>query len=198
MMPRRENPVKTYLSDEEKARLKEWANDAGKSQSHLLREAVLEYLDHDRAARIEGQVRELNQKVDDVLATLDNSGTHTHTGQSDALTKAREIVRRLQRNHDEMMRNDAVVKAIEDYAGIDDRTVRKYKELFRKRGLLFEHPGDRPIWTTETDMWGSWVNKYARLNGGREAAEEVVKPYPAAVHAAIDSDAYRIEITKES
>ena len=194
-MTKRENPVKTYLDDAEKAQLKEWADETGKTQSQLLREAILEYLDHDRTARIEGQVRELSAKVDDVLTHLDGEDTHTHTAQSDSLTTAREIIRRLQRNHDEVVKDDDVVKAIEDYAGVDDRTIRKYKRLFRKRGLLFEHPGDQPIWTTETELWGQWVNQYANLNGGQDAAEEVVEPYPA--NMSYTPDGYQLEITKE-
>jgi len=194
-MSKRDNPVKTYLTDTEKQRLEDWADEADKSQAQLLREAVLEYLDHDRTARIEGQVRELSAKVDDVLAQFDADTSHTHTAQSDSLTTAREIVRRLQRNNDEVMKDDAVVKAIEDYAGIDDRTIRKYKRLFRKRGLLFEHPGDRPLWTTETDMWGKWVNQYANLNGGQDAVEDVLEPYPA--NMTYTPDGYQLEITKE-
>jgi len=194
-MSKRDNPVKTYLTDNEKQRLEQWADDTDKSQAQLLREAVLEYLDKDRTARIEGQVRELSSKVDDVLTHLDTEDSHTHTAQSDSLTTAREIVRRLQRNNDEVVKDDTVIKAIEDYAGIDNRTIRKYKRLFRKRGLLFEHPGDRPLWTFETDMWGQWVNQYANLNGGQDAAEEVVESYPAEM--SYTPDGYQLEITKE-
>ena len=193
-MSKRDNPVKTYLDDEEKAQLVEWADETGKSQAELLREAVLEYLDHDRTARIEGQVRELSGKVDDILAHLDADTSHTHTQQSDSLVTAREIIRRLQRNHDEVIRDGDVTTAIEDYAGTDPRTIRKYKRLFRKRGLLFEHPGDQPLWTTETETWGEWVNQYAALNGGRDAAEDVVEAYPAGIYGT--ADGYELEIEK--
>jgi len=73
---RRDNPVTTYLSDEEKSELERWAADTEKSQAHLLREAVLEYLDHDRTARIEDEVRDINAKLDDVLTQLDSDDTH--------------------------------------------------------------------------------------------------------------------------
>lgn len=192
---RRENQVATYLSDEELARVDEWCDETEKSRSTLLREAVIEYVDHDRAARIEGQVRELNQKVETVMAHLDEDTTHTHTsGQSTSIGCAREMIGRIQRNHKEVIKADDVDRTIEDYAGADDRTLQKYKRIFRDRGLLFEHPGDRPIWTTERDMWAEWVVDYARLNGGEAAAEEVVDDYPARVNANLDQSGFTIEL----
>jgi len=181
---RRENQVSTYLSDEEKAALSRWADEVEKSQAHLLREAVLEYLDHDRAARIESEVREVNEKLDDVLAQLDGGSTHTHTAMSDSLETAREMIRVLQRrtdNPDSVVKDTDLIEVIENHAGVDDRTIRKYKDIFRRRGLLFEHPGDAPLWTLETDTWAEWVSQYANLNGGGQAAEEAVEPYPARV-----------------
>lgn len=195
---RRENPVTTYLSDEEKADLVRWSNKTEKSQAHLLREAVLEYLDHDRTARIESEVRELQEKVDDILVSLDNDDTHTHKGVSDALQTAREIIRVIQRNTDnpdDIIKTDELVRYIEDYAGVDDRTIRKYKDIFRRRGLLFEHPGDAPLWTLQTNVWSDWAIQYANLNGGRGAAEDVIEDYPAAILT--DGDSYEIEIESE-
>jgi predicted transcriptional regulator len=196
---RRDNPVTTYLSDAEKAQLEQWAKDTEKSQAHLLREAILEYLDHDRAARIEGEVRELNEKLDDVLAQLDSDSTHTHMPQrSDSLETARKMIRVVQRqtdNPDGIVKDDDLVQVVENHAGVDDRTIQKYKRLFRKRGLLFEHPGETPIWTLESDTWVEWVNQYANLNGGRTAAEEVMQEYPAQVIGA--GDGYQIELEAE-
>ena len=184
-MTRRDNPVTTYLTDDEKRQLKEWSETTEKSQAHLLREAILEYLDNDRSARIENEVREVNEKLDDVLAQLDGDTTHTHTpSMSDSLETARKMIRVVQRqtdNADDIVKDDDLVQVIENHAGVDDRTIRKYKDIFRRRGLLFEHPGEAPIWTLQTDIWGEWVRKYANLNGGREAAEGVTEPYPASV-----------------
>lgn len=182
---------KTYLTEREAAQLSEWAADVNKSESTLLREAVLEYLDYDRTARIE-------EKVDRVLSHLETDSTHTHKDSStmnqgsNASEKARAIVSRLQQNHDEVMKADAVDRAIEDIAGIDDRTKRKYKTLFRKRGILFEHPGEPPLWTTEADNWLEWIQTYAELNG-REGAEDEVEKYPAVLTSAVNSG-YHIEL----
>lgn len=185
-MADRDNQVITYLNDKEHSQLKEWSNETGKSMSHLLREAILEYTDRDRAARLEGQIEDIDEKVEQVLASLESDTAHTHknngppTQGSEAVEKARSIVSRLQANHDEVMKDEAVQRAIEDIAGIDDRTVRKYKRLFRKRGILFEHPGEPPIWTTESEQWFKWLHSYAELNGIDEA-ETVVENYPALI-----------------
>jgi predicted transcriptional regulator len=194
---RRDNPVTTYLSDDEKQQLEEWADETEKSQAHLLREAILEYLDHDRAARIEDEVTDISEKLDDVLAQLDSDGTHTHTGMSDSLATARKMIRVIQQNTDNedgVVKDDDLVEVIENYAGVDDRTIRKYKDIFRRRGLLFEHPGEAPLWTLQTDTWTEWVNQYANLNGGSEAAEQVIQDYPASITMDVRGQEYAIEI----
>ena len=180
---------KTYLTESEASQLSRWADEVGKSESALLRQAVLEYLDRDRTDRIE-------DKLDEVLTRLPEDGvaseaatTHTHKPDtpmnqsgSTATEKAREIVRRLQSDHDGVVKDSDVVRAIEDIAGVDDRTIRKYKSLFRRRGLLFEHPGESPVWTFDSDEYLDWLRDYARLNG-QEAAEEVAEEYPVSVMA---------------
>jgi predicted DNA-binding protein len=194
---RRDNPVTTYLSDDEKQQLERWADETEKSQAHLLREAILEYLDHDRAARIEDEVTDISEKLDDVLAQLDSDDTHTHTAMSDSLTTARKMIRVVQQdtnNEDGVVKDDDLVQVIENYAGVDDRTIRKYKDIFRRRGLLFEHPGEAPLWTLQTDTWTEWVNQYANLNGGSEAAEEVIADYPASITMDVRGQEYAIEI----
>lgn len=201
----RDNRAVTYLSDIEDRRLREAANDTDKSVSQVVREAIREYTDLDRAARVEDEIRDLDEKMDRVLAHLDEDTAHTHkehdrsssrtTRASSTVEKVRQIHRRLINNHDEVVKNDDVERAIEDIAGGDGRTVRKYKRQFRKRGLLFEHPGDRPLWTTETDRWGTWVVQYGNLNGGRDAVEDVVDGYPAMVTDG--ADGLCIEVTAD-
>ena len=187
----RDNRVQVYLSDSELKQLSEWSEETGKSQSHLCREAVLEYTDNDRVSRLEGRMDGVESKLDEILAHLESNDAHTHKDQppmsntSDALETAREIVRRIQSNHDEVVKDEAVVRAIEDHAGIDDRTIRKYKRLFRKRGLLFEHPGNPPLWTTESNQWLDWMRDFAALNG-YDDAEAIVNNYPARVTETMD------------
>jgi len=156
---KRDNVVKTYLDDEEKRQLAEWADESGKSQAALLRQAVLEYLDHDRAARIESEVRDLNTKVDDVLSLLDDGGTHTHTtsGPQSVPEKARRVARHIYDRYDIPVSTTDVELAIENIADVgDDRSIQKYKRQLKKRGLLYQHPSGN-VWTDETDEFVSWV-----------------------------------------
>jgi len=185
-MPHRDNRAVTYLTDEEAAQLSEWAEETGKSESALLREAILEYLDRDRAARTEEIVRENNELLEALRASLADSDTHTHKARggmnrgSDSLEKARKMVRRLQENHGEVIKSANVDRVIEDMAGVDDRTLRQYKSIFRRRGILFEHPGETAVWTTEGNQWLDWLERYASLNGP-DAAEEIANQYPTDV-----------------
>lgn len=200
-MSTRNNRKVTYLTDEEAAAFSEWATEVGKSESHLLREAVLEYLDRDRTNRIEEKVDAMQETLTELQAHLTNQTAHTHTTDTpmntatDATEKVREIIRRLQSNHDEVLKDEAVVRAIEDIAGIDDRTIRKYKGLFRKRGLLFEHPGEPPLWTAEADQWLAWMQDFARLNG-KDEADVVAEQYPARVVSNMDGG-IRIELLED-
>lgn len=190
-MTRRDNPVSTYLSDEEKKRLSEWAEETDKSQAHLLREAILEYLDYDRTARIESKLREMDDKLDRVLAQSDGDTTHTHkdrdavTKGSPAVEKLEEMVKTIRSNHAPVVKDAKLKRVIENYAGIDDRTVRRYKSLMRERGLLLEHPGDPPLWTTDTDQWSNWLNQYGNLNGP-DAVEDFLADYPALLNRTAD------------
>lgn len=153
----------------------------GQKRHHVGRHvenALNEYIDHGREARIE-------EKVDQLCdAILESDDAHTHTARngmstgSDSIERVRKICRRLQSNHDEVLKDEYVTQAIEDIAGVDDRTVGKYKDLLRKRGLLFEHPGERPQWTFETSIWNDWLVAYGNVNGPDEV-ETVLEPYPA-------------------
>ena len=185
---RRDNPVTTYLSDEEKAQLERWAAETEKSQAHLLREAVLEYLDHDRTARIEAEVREINDTLEHVLEAVsdsDNTHTHGHVPQSPSTERARKMIRQLQSEQDAVMKATAVELKIENPAGADDRTIAKYKTIFRKRGLLFEHPGEPPLWTTDREQFEKWLRQYGNMNGPGPL-KEFLEPYPADCHPAGD------------
>ena len=199
-MSRRNNRAVTYLSDEEEAQLQEWADETGKSKSTLLREAVLEYLDHDRAARAEDIARENRDLLEELHAHLLDDDTHTHKDQggmkrgSDSLEKARRMVRRLQANHEEVIKADDVDRVIEDMAGVDERTLRKYKDIFRRRGLLFEHPGQSAVWTTDGNRWLDWLETFAGLNG-TDAAEEIADQYPTTV---VNGEKLQVRLTEEA
>ena len=171
----RDTPVTVYLTSDEKAKLDDWASETDKSLSHLCREAILEYTDRDRTERIEHEMRQVNDKLDRVLTLVD--GEHTHTRGGDSRTqsvpeKTRTIARRVYENHEMPVKMTDVELAIEDIAGADDRTLGKYKEQLKKRGLLYEHPNS-PVWTDDETEWVQWMeNAHVRVD-----VHEVTQPY---------------------
>lgn len=131
----------------------------GENPGHVgyhVEKALSEYIDNDRYARVE-------DKLDRVLAYVsDGGGSHTHTttGGSGTVERAREIYQRVADNHGLVVKDDDLVRAVEDIAGADDRTVSKYKGILKRRGLIFEHPADSPVWTTDRDKWVNWVENH--------------------------------------
>lgn len=154
-MSRRNNQVKTYLTDKENAKLERWAEKVDKSKSELLRQAVLEYTDRDRVERVESEVRGLHDKMDRVLSLVD--GQHAHTrGNKSIPEKSREIAQTLYQSHDMPVKDETVELTIENIAGGDERTVTQYKAQLKKRELLFEHPNS-PVWTDDKNEWVKWT-----------------------------------------
>jgi hypothetical protein len=150
----RDHQLVTYVTAAEKKQLQEWAEKTGKSQSALLREAVLEYTDHDRTRRIE-------EKVDQILDRMDahDGDTHTHKGGNTKSVpeKARAVADHLYSHYDAPINESDVELAIENIADVgDDRSVRKYKSQLKKRNLLFEHPA-QPVWTDDKQEWVEWM-----------------------------------------
>jgi len=116
----------------------EWDGENPGHVGYHVEQALQEYIDTDRYARIE-------DKVDSVLAHVSDGGgahTHTTTQASETVERARQIYRRLADNHGLVVKDGDVIRAVEDIAGADDRTVQKYKEVLKRRSLLFEHPAD--------------------------------------------------------
>jgi hypothetical protein len=135
----------------------------GENPGHVgyhVEQALKEYVDTDRYARIE-------DKVDSVLAHVSDGGgahTHTTTQASETVERARQIYRRLADNHGLVVKDDDVIRAVEDIAGADDRTVQKYKEVLKRRSLLFEHPADSAVWTTDREKWVRWTENHVDNN----------------------------------
>lgn len=163
LMSDRSEQVKAYVTPAEKQQLKEWAEETDQSLSALVRQAVLEYTDKDRTARIE-------DKLDRVLDTLDAGDTHTQTYSggggtegSQTVERTREIADRLYDNHGTVIDDSDVERAVTDIAGGDPRTVAKYKDELRDRSLLYQHPnGDLERWYAEREMWLSDIVDYTR------------------------------------
>lgn len=159
----RSERIVSYLTPDEKADLAEMADEAGKSQSDLVRDAVTEYLDRDRGDRIEEKVDEILAIVGDGETPSNSSGAHTrkHSGASETVQKARTIAERIYENHGDLVKPVDVKRAIEDVAGGDDRTIEKYKKILRERELLYSHPSsDADFWTPDKDIWVNWSEDY--------------------------------------
>jgi len=178
VMPEKSEQVKAYVTPAEKRQLKEWAEETDQSLSSLVRQAVLEYTDRDRTARIE-------DKLDRVLDSLD-ADAHTHKRPASGTArsvpeKARGVADHIYQHHDSVVRGDDVELAIENIASVgDERSVRKYKAQLKKRNLLFKHP-NQEVWTSERDRWVSWVEgAYVDVD-----LHEVTEPYN------IDTTEYR-------
>lgn len=186
-MPNRDNRVWAYLTDEEEAQLEEWADKSGKSKSHLVRDAVLEYLDNDRASRVEGRIDDLDDKMDRVVALLENDGSHTHTehvsqpSQQPRTTteKAERIAEVIQRDTDGIVfKQREVDAAIKEIAGGDDRTLRKYRGELRERQAAFEHPNaESPVWTTDAEQFAKWADSHVDAVPSADIVNDVLEPY---------------------
>jgi len=152
----RTHPVTGYLTDAEKRQLERWADETGKSQSQLVRDAIMEYTDRDRMSRIEDKLDRTLARLDGNTHTQDPSDTTSGTVPESVPEKAREIADRIYSNHEMPVNRSDLELAVEDIAGGDDRTLEKYKEQLKKRGLLYRHPM-QAVWTDDKREWVAWV-----------------------------------------
>lgn len=198
------NRVPAYLDDEEKQQLVSRAQSMSVSQSEVVRRALLEYLDRDRAERIEAKVDRIEEQLDalsDPTPTdAADTTTHTHTassgtgGTSKTVQRARSIAQRIYDNHDPVVKDVNVKRAIEDVAGGDPRTMRKYKGMLRERGLLYEHPSESAVWTSESDRWAKWSTSYVDSVPSAEL-RDICDDYPHKSDAELFDDCTAAEAT---
>jgi len=180
------SPHTVRCDDEEWSQFVAWVEEKeGQKHGEIgrhLEYAIKEYTNNDRGHRLEENQKEVKERLDEVVDLLtQNETTHTHTTRhgSESIEKVTEIHNRVVNNNGEAIKADVVELAIGDIAGHDPRTVRKYKNILRKRGLLYEHPGNRALWTPDVEKWMDWCKKTAN---GRDNLEEICDPYPAIVH----------------
>jgi len=184
------SPHTVRVNDETWAAFVEWVEDVeGQKHGEIGRHvenALNEYMNEDRQARVEQNQHEMMEQLEALRTRLDEQqSTHTHKDKpgctSPSLVEA--IHDRIVNNNDSGAgKDDVVERVIEDVAELpvgDERTIRRYKRKLRKRGLLYEHPGEPPIWTTDTDLWATWATGEANSENDLEAA---VEPYPAHVY----------------
>ena len=137
----------------------------GKIRGELGREvenAMREYMDRDRFARVEENQAETHELLNSVLGALsENSTTHTHTGDVKPMTVTEKrdlIAGKLRDREAPIMPERDVVDAIESVAGGDDRTIRKYMGSLRRSGKAFDHPSsDSTAWTTDAEQFATWA-----------------------------------------
>lgn len=167
----------------------EWVEDVeGQKHGEIGRHvenALSEYMNEDRQARLEKNQQEIQEELHDLRALLDErDSTHTHKtnagcNESDLVS---EIHRQIVHNYDGAVKDEDVERTIVDVAELpvgDPRTISRYKQNLRKRGLLYEHPGEPPIWTDDREMWVRWANGAA---SSRDDLERACQPYPAQVY----------------
>ena len=183
------SPHTVRLDDDTWDRFVSWVEEVeGQKHGEIGRHvenALSEYLNEDRQARLEKNQQEMQEQLHELRALLaERDSTHTHKEKSEcnSPTRVEAIHREIVNMEKGAVKNEAVERVIEDVAGLDvgdPRTIRRYKEKLRRRGLLFEHPGEPPLWTTDRDLWGNWATAAATC---RDELETTVEPYPAQVY----------------
>lgn len=144
----------------------------GQKYGNLGREAenaLKEYMDRDRFARVEDRLDDIDARLADI------ADAHAHT-RTETVEKAERIADELDATDRTVIPADDVRRAIEDVAGADDRTVRKYQDLLKRRGLAYEHPTDG-VWTCDRDTWLKWAIR--RVNNNPTVTRmDVIEGYP--------------------
>ena len=184
-MTSRDNRVQVYLSDEEKRQIKEWADATGKSASTLCREAVLEYTDHDRAARLADRMDDIEAELaalkDAVTDATGEKKKHTNDGEEKSTTVRRthEIAKALYDNYGDTTHEERLDLHIENIAGGSDQTIDKYHKQLKKRQLAFEHPSDHSqVWYLDREVFADALVSYAKQTPAPEqTAKSILEPY---------------------
>jgi len=184
------SPHTVRCNDEVWSRFVDWVEDVeGQKHGEIGRHvetALREYINEDRQARLERNQHEMQEQLSDLRALLDERGS-THTHKADTECSNADVITAI---HEEIVhtadkaavKDELVERAIKKVAELpvgDDRTIRRYKRKLRQRGLLWEHPGDPPLWTEDRDLWARWATGATH---SRDALEAAVEPYPAQVY----------------
>ena len=147
---------------------RDFVHDAhGKVHGKMGREvenALREYMDHDRYARIEQNQADTQRQLDAILSTLAEPTEHTHTAPVSPQTqpqKAEQIAAVIRERNNVVFPAEDVEDAIREIAGGSDRTIRDYKRLLKKAGHCYEHPSsDSNVWTTDREEFAMWADSH--------------------------------------
>lgn len=119
----------------------------------LVERAMIEYMDNDRAARIERKVDDLHELMENTLSERDldretKSGTSSNANSEDTSPSAsinqrtrdslNAIVAEIPENT--VVSESLLESAIENHAGHSYKTLERYKSLLQNRGHILEHP----------------------------------------------------------
>lgn len=147
----------------------EWEGQKHGELGRHVENALEEYVDNDRLDRVEA-------KVDTLLEQSD--GTHTHKA-TPTEGKVQSIATRLTAMDALVIPKADVNDVIGTVAGHDPRTLDKYKELLKQKGLAYRHPTSA-VWTTDVEQWTDWATDYL-ANNPTVTIREAVEDYPMGI-----------------
>ncbi|MFC7166867.1 hypothetical protein [Halospeciosus flavus] len=159
-----------------------------------LQRAMIEYMDADRAARTEDIVRENQEKLEEVLALLQDDSTHAHTTSTSSASrkslhsltqpeKTDILVDYLDREFDAALSMQELETAIEEAISVGGRTQADYKERLQKRGELFADPrGDVDVWYRSQEEFFGRVRTHAANTSA--TYQEILDAYDQSVRSA--------------
>lgn len=180
-------PFSVKVDDQVQGQFREYVQESkGKLRGELGRElenAMVEYMDNDRGARLESKVDENAEMLETLLSMAD--GSHTHTP-NESLAKAEQIAAELDAVEKTVIQTDRVRRAIESVAGADDRTIEKYRRQLKRQGLAYEHPGTSAVWTLDRTTWLGWADSYVD-NNPTQGIGDVIGEYPLTHDEYIDT-----------
>jgi len=162
-------PLNTRVDEDVISDFREFTHDRkGKirgEMGRLVERAMIEYMDHDRQARLEDGQEEMLDRLDRLTAALsEGNGTHTHKGGVSPTTvseKSEIIASKVREEHDRALHVRDLNRAIKSVAGGDDRTLAKYHDQLRDGRLVYSHPSEgSDVWFIDPATWAEVVENY--------------------------------------
>ncbi len=144
--------------------------------------ALREYMDNDRAARIEANLNILLEEIQEVKTLLDQEGSvHTQTSTDsdrtpETIRKLNRITGRIQDEFDSgaVVKEEFLERSIKHVAGANPQTIRRYKSELKAEGYAYEHPGRRQVWFLDKELFFREIDY-------RDDWQEIIEQYPLEV-----------------
>lgn len=145
------------------ARFREFVKERkGRIHGELGREvekAMIEYMDNDRAARVESKLDQIEENLPGQVAEAvsqelaEREKRKPSNNKSNTSAPGSQTTRRLELIANDLPADTSVSEAmletpIEAHGGSSPKTVAKYKRLLTKRGHIFEHPAEPEQYVT--------------------------------------------------